>query len=143
MRNTLLAGDLITAREKEMVVVDLPEVQADIVSQTNSADRRVKKFPAVPNVPLVQCFPFKQGNRYSCLLFPRRLDRPTPVTLQLPYRPACDVQIYTLATNAPGAHNIDEEVVRVQTTSRLDFSQTYAVPLPPYSIMVLVNHVTP
>ncbi|MBM4043867.1 MAG: hypothetical protein FJ279_02025 [Planctomycetes bacterium] len=139
MRNTLLEGDLVTATAKDMVSMDLPEAQADTVSQSNSADRRVRKFPALPNVPLVQCFPFKQGKRYSLMLFSRRLDGPTPVTVQVPYDPSPEVKVYRLGASSPAAHNIEREVVTVQEETRRDFAKTYTVQLPPYSVMVLVN----
>ncbi len=140
MRNTLLEGDLITADEKEMLFLDLPEAEAEILSQTNSADRKTRKFPAEPNVPLVQCYPFKQGNRYSFMLISRRLRGATPVTLELPYEPARDVEIHRLTADTPAAHNIDSETVTVTTETRRDFAKRYTLDLPPHSIFVLVSH---
>lgn len=139
LRNQLCEGDLLRAEAKEMVLVDLPEAPAEILDQSNSADRRVRKFPAVKDVPLVACYPFQQGNRYAILLYSRRLDAPTPVTLQLPYEPRAEAEIHTLAADQPSAHNIDDEVVKVRTEKRSDFAKTYRLTLAPYSVMVLVN----
>jgi hypothetical protein len=139
LRNELCAGDLITATAKEMVLVDLPEAQAEVLNQSNSADRRARTFPAVKDVPLVACYPFKQGDRYAILLYSRRLDGPTPVTLELPYTPRVDVEIHTLTADKPSAHNIDDDLVKVRVEKRSDFAKTYQLTLPPYSVMVLVN----
>lgn len=51
--NAQLKGDLITATPVQRVTIDLPEAQADVVNQSNSADRRVRKFPDMKDVPLV------------------------------------------------------------------------------------------
>jgi len=139
MRNTLLEGDLVTAGEREMIFIDLPEAKADIVNQSNSADVRRTTFPAEPNVPLVQCYPFKKGGRWSFMLLSRRLRGETPVTLELPYEPKPEVRVYTLAADSPAAHNIDGEVVTVREETRGDFAQRYTLSLPPHSIVVLVN----
>lgn len=139
LRNRLCEGDLLTATAREMVRVDLPEARAEVLNQSNSADRRTRKFPAVKDVPLVACYPFKQGNRYAMMLYSRRLDAPTPVTLELPYAPAADVEIHTLAADKPSAHNIDDEAVVVKVETRHDFAKTYRLTLPPYSVIVLVN----
>ena len=139
MRNTQLEGDLITASEKEMVWVDLPEAEAEIMSQSNSADVRKRTFPAEPNVPLVQCYPFRQGKRYAFMLISRRLRGETPVTLELPYSPQAEVRLYRLTADSPAAHNIDAETVTVQEETRHDFGPRYTLRLPPHAIYVLVN----
>jgi hypothetical protein len=100
---------------------------------------RKTTFPAEPNVPLVQCYPFKKGGRWSFMLLSRRLRGETPVTLELPYEPKPEVRVYTLAADSPAAHNIDGEVVAVREETRGDFAQRYTLSLPPHSIVVLVN----
>ncbi len=139
LRNQLCDGDLVTATAREMVSVDLPEVQAVILDQSNSANRKTRSFPAVKDVPLVACYPFKQGGRYAVLLYSRRLDAATPVTLEMPYSPAAEVEIHTLSADSPGAHNIDDETVKVRVERRSDFTRRYRLTVPPYSVMVLVN----
>lgn len=139
LRNRLCGGDLVTATAREMVQTDLPEADAVILSQTNSADRKARKFPAVKDVPLVACYPFKQGNRYAVMLYSRRVDAATPVTLELPYAPSHEVEIHTLTADKPGAHNIDDELVKVRVERRTDFARTYRLTLPPYSVIVVVN----
>jgi hypothetical protein len=135
----LCEGDLLSATAKEMVLTDLPEAQAETLNQSNSADRRVRKFPAVKDVPLVACYPFKQGNRYAIMLYSRRLDAPTPVTLELPYQPSAEAEIHTLTAEKPSAHNIDGELVKIKTENRSDFAKTYQVHIPPHSVIVLAN----
>ena len=139
MRNTLLEGDLITATAKEMVTLDLPEAEADIVSQTNSADKKVRKFPPLANVPMIDCYPFKSGKQYGFMLISRRLTGDTPVTLDLPYAPSSAVKVYKLSASTPGAHNIDDEVVKVEEETRNDFKKSYTLSVPPFSVYVLVN----
>jgi hypothetical protein len=138
LRNSQLRGDLITATPERMVTIDLPEAQADIVNQSNSADRRVRKFPAVQDVPLVACYPFKEGQRYSVMLYSRRIDSPTKVILELPCDPQPPMRVYRLADDDPSAHNIDSEVVTVREEIRSDAARTYSVVLPPASVLVLV-----
>jgi hypothetical protein len=139
LRNSQLRGDLITATPVQLVTIDLPEAQADIVNQSNSADRRVRKFPAMQDVPLVACYPFKEGKRYSVMLYSRRIDGPTKVTLELPYDPQPSMRVYGLSDDDPSAHNIDREVVTVQEETRADAARTLSVVLPPASVLVLVS----
>ncbi|MFQ3670585.1 MAG: hypothetical protein SNJ84_03915, partial [Verrucomicrobiia bacterium] len=47
LRNTLLLGDLITATPTQMVTLDLPETQADVVSQTKTAHPKDRSVPPV------------------------------------------------------------------------------------------------
>ena len=139
MRNTLLAGDLITATPKEMVTMDLPGIRADIVSQTNSADRKLKSFPAVPGLPLIDCYAFRDGNRYSTMLISRRLDGPTKTTLEFP----CDMEsrysLHTLGGSSPALHNIREEVVRVVTGEKEGMKKSFSLDVPPHSVVVIVS----
>ena len=139
MRNALLHGDLITARVKKMVTMDLPETKADTVSQTNSADHSIKSFPPVPDMPMVDCYPFRDGNRYSFLLISRRLDGSTPVTLNLPYEPQSEYTIHALFGDNPALHNIDEEVVQVKTYKRTGMKRSHKFKVPPHSMLVIVN----
>jgi len=139
LRNSLLQGDLITATADQMVTLDLPETKADVVSQTNSADKRVKSFPPVPDLPLIDCYPFQEGKRHAILLLSRRLDGPTKVTIKLPYDPETAYTQHTLAADSPGAHNIDEEVVKVVTEEKSGMAREFTLQIPPHSVLVLVN----
>lgn len=139
LRNAYLKGDLITAKTKEMVTIDIPETQADVVNQSNSADRSVKSFPPLPDLPLIDCYAFKDGKRYSYMFISRRLDGKTPVVLNLPYQPKSDYTMYFLGGDEPGLHNIDEEVVTVQTFERNGMTKNHTFSMPPHSVMVLVN----
>ncbi len=139
MRNALLKGDLITANATEMVTIDLPETEADVVSQSNSADKSIKSFPPVPNMPLIDCYPFKDGKRYSTLFISRRLDGPTPVQLKLPYTPKSAYTLYALMGDEPGLHNIDDEVVKVERFDREGMTQDFSFQIPKHSVLVLVT----
>lgn len=138
MRNSLLKGDLITAAASEMVTIDLPESEADVLSQANSADKKVKKFPAVPGMPLIDCYAFRDGNRYATMLISRRLDGPTPVTLNLPYDPKASYSVHALTADSPAAHNIDEELVKVKTyTYDTGMTRSFTLQVPPHSVVVV------
>ncbi len=139
MRNALLKGDLITANAKEMVRIDLPEAEVDVMHQTNSSDRKLKKLRGVPDLPLVDCYPFQDGKRHAFMLISRRLEGSTPVTLELPYDPEDSYTLHTLAGDSPALHNIDEEVVKVITTEHKGMSKTFTLEMPPHSVVVLVN----
>ena len=139
MRNRLLQGDLITATPQTMVSLDLPETKADIVSQSNSSDKNVKSFPAMPNLPLIDCYPFRKGMHYSFMLISRRLDSPTKVTLNLPYEPESIYTLYTLSGKSPNLHNIDEEVVRVITIEKEGMTRSFTLEIPPHSVLVLTS----
>jgi hypothetical protein len=139
MRNALLKGDLINANAKEMVRIDLPEAEVDVMHQTNSSDRKLKKLRGVPDLPLVDCYPFQDGKRHAFMLISRRLEGSTPVTLELPYDPEDSYTLHTLAGDSPALHNIDEEVVKVITTEHKGMSKTFTLEMPPHSVVVLVN----
>ncbi len=139
LRNALLEGDLITTEVKEMVALDLPETEADVVSQSNSADRKTKAFPAVPDLPLVDCYAFRAGQRYSFMLLSRRLDGPTETALELPYQPESAYEIHTLAGASPGLHNIDEEVVQVVSEKKNGMTRRFTLSIPPHAVVVVVS----
>lgn len=139
MRNAYLLGDLISAETIEMVTLDVPETQADVVNQSNSADRKVKSFPPLPNLPLIDCYAFKDGKRYSYMFISRRLDGDTPVVLNLPYSPKSAYTMHMLSGDDPGLHNIDEEVVSIETTEHEGMEKTFSFSMPPHSVAVIVN----
>lgn len=139
LRNAYLKGDLITANTTKMVTLDLPESKADVVNQSNSANRKEKTFPPVPDLPLVDCYAFRDGNRYSYMLISRRLDGPTPVTLELPYEPKSAYTLHTLSGDRPDLHNIDEEAVKIETTEHEGMTRRQTLTIPAHSVMVLVN----
>jgi alpha-L-arabinofuranosidase len=139
MRNSLLQGDLITATPKKMVTMDIPETKADVVSQTNSADKKVKSFPAVPDMPLIDCYAFRDGKRYSYMLISRRLDGPTKTTLNLPYDPQSKYSIHTLGGKSPALHNIDEEVVKVVSEEKQGMTKSFTLDVPAHSVVVVIN----
>ncbi len=140
MRNSLLEGDLITANAKEMVTIDLPEAEVDTVNQTNSSDRKLRTLPGVPDLPLVDCYPFQNGKRHSFMFISRRLEGSTPVTLELPYEPEDSYTLHTLAGDSPAVHNIDEEVVKVVTAEKKGMTKSFTLQIPPHSVVVLVNN---
>lgn len=139
MRNNLLAGDLITSTPKQMVTMDLPETRADVVSQTNSADKKVKSFPAVPDLPLIDCYAFRDGDRYSTMLISRRLDGPTKTTLEFP----CDMQsgytLHTLGGSSPALHNINGEAVKVVTEEKDGMKKSFTLDVPAHAVVVIVS----
>lgn len=139
MRNALLTGDLITAIPKEMVTMDLPETQADVVSQTNSADKKVKSFPPVPDLPLIDCYPFQDGKRHSFMLISRRLDGATKTTLELPYEPESNYTLYSLGGDSPALHNIDGEIVKVVSEEKTGMTKSFTLDVPAHSVLVIVN----
>jgi alpha-L-arabinofuranosidase len=139
MRNALLTGDMITAKAREMVTLDLPETQADVVSQSNSADKKVKSFPPVPDLPLIDCYPFRDGKRYGFMFISRRLDGPTEINLKLPYTPKSAYTLHALMGDHPGLHNIEEEVVKIQTHQREGMTKDFTFQMPKHSVVVLLN----
>jgi len=139
MRNAYLKGDLISAEASEMVTLDIPETQADVVNQSNSADRKVKSFPPLPDLPLIDCYAFKDGKSYSTMFISRRLKGDTPVVINLPYEPQSAYTLHTLAGDSPALHNIDEEVVTVETTQHEGMTKRFEFSMPPHSVVVLVN----
>ena len=139
LRNDQLQGVFMASATTAMITMDLPEVDAQIIDQSNSANRSQKKFPALKGVPLATCYPFKQGKRWSYMLYSRRTDAAVPVTLSLPYEPSPTVHWYTLGSSDPAAHNIDSEVVKVQHEVKQDGAKEYSLSLPPFTVLVLVN----
>lgn len=119
--------------------MDLPETKAAVVSQTNSADKKVKSFPAVPALPLVDCYAFRDGDRYSTMLISRRLDGQTKTTLEFP----CDLQskytLHTLGGSSPALHNINEEAVKVVTEEKEGMKKTFTLDVPAHSVLVIVS----
>lgn len=143
MRNTLLTGNLITAKTKEMVTINLPETQADVLSQTNSDIKKQKSFPPVPDLPLIDCYAFQDGTRHSFMLISRRLDGSTPTTLELPFDPEPSYSIHTLGGDSPALHNIEEEVVKVVSEEKSGMTKSFTLDVPAHSVVVVVAQAKP
>ena len=139
LRNSLLDGDLITATSEKMVSLDLPESKADVISQSNSADKSIKTFPPLSNLPLIDCYPFRNGKHYSIMIISRRLDASTKVTINLPYSPEPQYICYSLSGKGPELNNIESEEVKVVTEKKNGMTSSFKIDVPPHAELVLVN----
>lgn len=137
LRNTQLKGDLITAKALECPKISIP---ASVRNLKNQLDDTVtqRKFPALNDLELIRCYPFKEGNRYSYMLVSLQLDKSTPVTVNLPVAMKASAKIFQIADPDIAAHNIDKLAVRVQEREVKDFAQSYQLEVPSHSVTVIV-----
>lgn len=101
---------------------DFVQVQTISVPTTDlDAAQRSRRMP-VKDAPLVACYATRSGDRWNVFVLSRRVDAPTPVTLQLPFASARSITLHR-TTGEPASHNLDAENVRIET-----------VPVPPESL---------
>ena len=130
MRNRYCAGDLV-----EVPKVDLPEVLT--AAKTNSGEVKTRKMPAVPGVPTVMAYAYRDGARWSVLLSSRQLNGTVDINLEFPFQPKQAGELYTLTADQPHAGNIHETEVEIQRRSMEDIGAKYSLRLPPFSLAVL------
>jgi hypothetical protein len=142
MRNKYARGDMLVTEARGVPTVDIP---------------KLNRNGAQEDLPLVTCYAFRDGDRYSVLVLSTKVkgamfDRPedgietvdfgdgsTPVTLDLPFK-AVDAQrsrVYKL-TGDPTDHNITDEKVRIESAPLGEFTAPLEFSLPAGSVYLFV-----
>jgi hypothetical protein len=138
LRNTQLKGDLITAVAAEVPTISFPETRRTLKHQAiDQTEERV--WPAANNIPLISCYPFKDGNRYSYMIISKQFNKATPVTVKLPVAMKPEAKVYRIQNPDITAHNIDSKVVDIEESTITNFSQEYQIEVPPHSVLVVVG----
>jgi hypothetical protein len=89
------------------------------------------------DVNYVQSFAFRDGERYSVVLFNLHLDEAQRVQLALPAPPKRQATLYQIAPSSIHADNEDAEEVTIQAQALDDLSDFYELDLPAHSVTAL------
>lgn len=138
MRNKYCSGDLMKVDTVEVKTMDFEQ---DVVEKMNwNNTKKVKRvIEATQNVPWSVCYCYKDGNRYSYIVYNLSYDEPRKVKIDLPYEPKAEATKYILTHEDPRAHNRYEKQVEMTEEKVTDFSKSYTFDLPPCTIFVFVN----
>jgi hypothetical protein len=123
LRNLACSGSMVQVRTRSMPTKDLPEIG--------------RTFPAIPNVPLLGTYAFRDKDRLSVVILSRAIDTRgatgdvidpaiVPVTIKLPCQRADSVTLHRL-TGDPRHSNVPE--LLNQGTSPLDIERLELGPL--------------
>jgi hypothetical protein len=89
-------------------------------------------------VPFVQSFAFRRGDRHSIVLFNLHLDQGQAVRLSLDEPPAAQAQMLQLAAASIHDDNEDAENVTIEEWAVNDFGDQYELTLPPHSVTAIL-----
>ena len=118
-------------------------IQGDMLRTTQSGDNPhwiqspINGVSEPITVTYVQSFAFREGDRYSAILFNLSLDRAQRVRLSLPVTPKRQAALHQIAPASIHANNEDSEQVTIHTLAISDFANSYELDLPPYSVTAL------
>jgi hypothetical protein len=137
LRNTQCKGDLLKVDERGVKTFDTPQMSVDDLDYRGKVHKET--IPARDDIAWTRCYAFRDGPRYSFLMFNRSFTEAKGVTLQLPYAPAAEATLHMLTADSPRATNRNAYNVKVHETAIGDFKNGYTVTVPPGSVCVLVN----
>jgi hypothetical protein len=123
MRNRYVSGAMVAT-----AINSVPTL--DVAAWTNSSGNTV--VAAMPNVPLIQPYAFRNGSNYSVFVLSRRINGNTPVTLRLPFNAVTNATLYTL-TGDPRIGNSSNYNIHLTEQAVTNFSQNYSFTMPPGS----------
>jgi len=118
-------------------------IQGDMLRTTQSGDNPnwiqspINGVSEPITVTYVQSFAFREGDRYSAILFNLSLDKAQRVRLVLPVTPKRQAMLHQIAPASIHANNEDSEQVTIQTLALGDFANSYELDLPPHSVTAL------
>lgn len=138
LRNTQCKGDLLKADEHGVKTFDMPQMIVDDLDYRGNV--RKETIKARENIAWTRCYPFRDGSRYSFLMFNRSFTEPKEITLDLPYAPSPEAELHMLTAESPRVTNRKEYNVKITESKIGDFKNGYTVTVPPGSICVLVNN---
>lgn len=116
----------------------------DLITANQSGSNPKWEQPAINGiaspltVPYINSFAFKDGNKYSLIIF--NLNRTNNLTtkIDLPHIPKSNAILYTLTSNNIYDNNENSEAVRINAANLSNFSNNYELDLHPFSINVIV-----
>jgi len=96
------------------------------------------KYPV--DVPLVEVYPFRYGQRYSFLIINRGMNTAQDIELNLPYNPSVEATLHSVTHSNPEITNENADNVVIQTSAINDFADGYTFTAQPFSAYVIVNY---
>lgn len=119
-------------------------IAGDLVTAVHSGDDPIWHQPAIngisaaQDVPLLQSFAFRDGERGSVIVFNLSLTQTLPAVIDLPRTPPSTATLHRIATPSLHDDNEDAETVSIQTSEISGFADGHALDLPPHSVTAIV-----
>lgn len=107
----------------------------DVAARTNASGGSLA--PATANVPLIQPYAFRDGDKYSVFVLSRRINGATPVTMRLPFTSVTNATLHML-TGDPRTGNSTSLNIAVQSAPVASFAQNFTFSMPPGSVYLYV-----
>jgi len=136
MRNKYCDGSMMKVSSPERKLVDVPPQELE--GWTYDGKPRDVKYPGQKDVPLTECYAFRDGRRHALVFFSRTTDETRKIRVRLPYDPQPAADLHYLTGNYWDG-NFEEHKIQEQHKRITDFSKDYTFDLPPNSIYLFVN----
>jgi alpha-L-arabinofuranosidase len=136
MRNKHCDGSLMKVVPADRKTVDVPPQELD--GWTYDGKHRTVQYKGQKDIPLTECYAFKDGKKHAIMVFSRSAEETRKVKLNLPFTPENTAQLHYLTGNYWDG-NFQEYKIKEQQKTVTDFSQNYTFDLPPSSIYIFVS----
>lgn len=138
LRNRYCSGDLMTVEDVDVKKLDYPEERVTKLSWDGK--REVERIiKATKGVPWTQCYAYRDGKRWSYIIYNLSYDEPRTIRLNLPYKPKPEFTVYSLTHEDPRIHTLEEATVSIEEETRTGFTDGFEMVIPPSSAFVLVS----
>jgi hypothetical protein len=135
MRNVYCPGDLLSVQRLEGKTVDVPD--KEIVRTSNDGKGSKETVQGRRNVPLLACYAFRDGAKFSVMLINRSMTETRTAQLDLPKEASGKSLLATLTNPDPKANNRKEENVKIQESAGPEMKSGMQVAVPPASVVIV------
>jgi hypothetical protein len=135
MRNVYCPGDLISVQCLEGKTVDVPD--KEVLRTSNDGKGSKDKVLGRQNVPLLACYAFRDGAKFSIMLINRSLTEARTAKIDLPKEASGKSLLATLTHSDPKANNRKEENVKIQESAGPELKSGMQVVVPPASVVIV------
>ena len=118
--NRIVGGDMVETHQSGAIPVHVQEPMNGVEHETS--------------VPLIQSYAFHNGSRWGLVLFNLNLEDSLSVGLDLPGKPAGDMEVFRIAPDSLSDDNEDERTVTIEPVSLDSPGIPESIELPPHSL---------
>ncbi|MEI6033099.1 MAG: hypothetical protein WCS65_02310 [Verrucomicrobiae bacterium] len=135
MRNVYCPGDLISVQRLEGKTVDVRD--KEVLRTSNDGKGSKDKVLGRLNVPLLACYAFRDGAKFSVMLINRSMAETRTAQLDLPKEASGKSLLATLTHSDPKANNRKDENVKIQESAGPEIKSGMQVAVPPASVVIV------
>jgi hypothetical protein len=138
MRNNYCSGDMLKVDFSNVKKIDFP---AEQIPMLDPSSRKVtlKTTTAVQNIPLIDCYVYKNTSQISIILINRSMEEDRNINIVIPYTVKQQAYKHYLNSNDVRNTNLNQTMtVDVVHTNIADFSNNYSTICEKHSITIYV-----